>query len=93
MSVEVHEEADGRVLVVNVSGQLTKEDYERFVPDVDRRIVQHGHVRILQYQGLHLNPRRRVDPVYATIDGTAGGGRVARLVVAGQVHGEIWCRR
>jgi SpoIIAA-like len=49
MSVDVHEEADGRVLVVKVSGQLTKEDYERFVPNIDRLIVQHGHLRILLY--------------------------------------------
>ena len=47
MSVDLHEEADGKVLVVNLSGKLTKEDYQRFVPEVERLIKQHGTVRLL----------------------------------------------
>lgn len=47
MSVSLQEQADGQVLHVSVSGKLTKEDYEQFVPVIERRIAEHGKVRIL----------------------------------------------
>jgi SpoIIAA-like len=47
MAVELHEEAGGKVLVVNLTGKLTKEDYEHFVPEVEKQIAQHGKVRML----------------------------------------------
>jgi hypothetical protein len=46
MSIELHEEAEGKILVVRAAGRLTKQDYERFVPEVDRLIAQHGTIRI-----------------------------------------------
>src|SRR5271163_977751 len=45
MSVELHE--DGKILVVNLTGKLTKEDYERFLPEVERLIKKHGKMRML----------------------------------------------
>jgi len=45
--LELHEEADGKILVVNLSGKLTAEDYKRFVPEVVRLINEHGKIRIL----------------------------------------------
>ena len=47
MAVEIQELSDGRVLLLKVSGKLAKEDYERFVPDVNRLIELHGKIRIL----------------------------------------------
>jgi hypothetical protein len=47
MSVTLQEEAGGKVLVVRLSGKLTKEDYHRFVPEVERLVKQHGKVRML----------------------------------------------
>ena len=47
MSVEFHEEAAGKVLVVKLSGKLVKEDYARFVPEVERLIGEHGKLRML----------------------------------------------
>ncbi len=47
MSVELREGAGGKVLEIKLSGTLTKEDYEHFVPEVDRLIRQHGTVRML----------------------------------------------
>ncbi len=35
------------VLSVKLSGKLTKEDYEHFVPEVEGLIKQHGKIRIL----------------------------------------------
>src|SRR5262245_47306082 len=47
MAVELREEQGGKVLEVRLSGKLAKEDYERFVPEVDRLIKQHGKIRVL----------------------------------------------
>ena len=47
MAMEIQEVSDGRILLLKVSGKLAKEDYERFVPDVDRLIEQHGMIRML----------------------------------------------
>lgn len=47
MALELVEEAGGKVLEVRVSNKLEKADYERFVPEVERLINQHGKIRIL----------------------------------------------
>jgi len=45
--LELHQEADGKILTVQLSGKLHKEDYERFVPEVEAMIKQHGKIRLL----------------------------------------------
>jgi hypothetical protein len=40
-------EADGRILTVSATGTLNREDYERFVPEFERLIKQHGKIRVL----------------------------------------------
>jgi len=47
MALAFREESEGKVLVVRVSGKLAKADYEHFVPETERRIRQHGKIRIL----------------------------------------------
>jgi hypothetical protein len=47
MSVDLHEEAGGRILVIKLSGKLAKEDYEHFLPEVERLIKEHGKLRML----------------------------------------------
>ncbi|HTU16965.1 MAG TPA: STAS/SEC14 domain-containing protein [Gemmataceae bacterium] len=47
MSVELHEEAGGKCLLVQLSGKLTREDYAHFVPEVERLIKQEGKLRML----------------------------------------------
>jgi hypothetical protein len=47
MAVTLHEEANGKILILNLTGKLTKEDYQQFVPHVERLIKQHGKVRML----------------------------------------------
>jgi hypothetical protein len=47
MSIQLHEEEGGKILMVRATGRLSKEDYERFVPEVDRLITQHGKIRVL----------------------------------------------
>ena len=43
----LNEEAGGKILNVKISGKLSKEDYQRFVPDVERLIAVHKQIRIL----------------------------------------------
>jgi len=47
MSIELREEKDGKLLVVCVTGKLVKEDYEQFVPEVNRLVQKHGKINIL----------------------------------------------
>ncbi len=47
MSLVMDEKTVGNVLEVHVTGKLRREDYERFTPEVERLIGQHGKVRIL----------------------------------------------
>ena len=47
MSVELHEEAGGKILILTLSGKIMKEDYALFTPEVDRSVKQYGKVRML----------------------------------------------
>jgi SpoIIAA-like len=47
MPVTLHEQAAGKLLLVRLSGKLTTEDYQRWVPEVERLIVQHAKLRVL----------------------------------------------
>lgn len=47
MSLALHEEADGKILIVKATGKLSKEDYASFVPETERLIQKHGKIRIL----------------------------------------------
>ena len=46
MAVELVESPDGRTLEIQVTGKLTKEDYEHFVPRTEE-LMQEGKVKIL----------------------------------------------
>ncbi len=45
--VSLKETHDGKVLEVQLTGKLTKEDYEQFVPTIERLVAQHGKLRML----------------------------------------------
>lgn len=47
MSVDLHEDSGGRVLLVTLTGQLSKADYLHFTPAVERAIRAHGKLRML----------------------------------------------
>ena len=46
VQLQLQLEADGRILTVSASGTLQREDYERFVPEFERLIKQHGKIRV-----------------------------------------------
>ena len=43
----VDEEVHGKVMELDLHGKLGREDYERFVPETERMIREHGKVRLL----------------------------------------------
>ncbi len=45
--IELVEQQDGKVLEVQITGKLQKNDYEAFVPVVERLIQRHGKLRML----------------------------------------------
>jgi hypothetical protein len=47
MATRLTEKNRGRVLEVAVSGKLTHDDYERFIPAFERLAEQHGKLRVL----------------------------------------------
>ena len=47
MAVQVEERVQGKVIAVEVTGRLDKQDYEQFGPQLDRMIEQHGKIRVL----------------------------------------------
>lgn len=46
-NVEVKKEVGGRLVLVSVSGKLTRFDYEMFVPEIEMEIARFGKVRTL----------------------------------------------
>ena len=46
-TAHVDEQVQGKIMEVNLHGELTREDYERFVPETERLIREHGKIRIL----------------------------------------------
>lgn len=47
MALLINERQSGKVVEVTVSDKLTKADYEKFRPEIEREIQQHGKIRIL----------------------------------------------
>jgi len=47
MSAELKEENGGRLVHVSITGKLSREDYETFIPVVERLISEHGKLRML----------------------------------------------
>ena len=46
MPNQLKDESDGKILVVHVSGKLAKADYVQFAPNFERRLRQHGKLRV-----------------------------------------------
>ncbi len=47
MPIKLQEENGGKMLAVHVTGKLVKSDYEKFVPEFERLVQQHGKLRVL----------------------------------------------
>jgi len=47
MSVKLNEKNEGRLLEVQLNGKIEKEDYEHFVPAVERLVKKYGKIRVL----------------------------------------------
>jgi hypothetical protein len=47
MAVTLNEQSGGKILEVRVSGKLTDEDYQHFVPAFERLVRANGKIRVL----------------------------------------------
>jgi len=47
VAIELHEELDGKILIVSVTGRLTREDYLSFAPKVEQLILRFGKIRLV----------------------------------------------
>jgi|SRR6516164_2338414 hypothetical protein len=47
MAVTLNETSQGTILEVHVMGKLSHDDYEQFVPAFERRLAEHGKIRVL----------------------------------------------
>lgn len=45
--IEIEGNSWQNILTMRISGKLTKEDYERFVPEIEQMMAAHENVRIL----------------------------------------------
>jgi len=46
-AVTLRETNGGKVLEIQLTGKLAKEDYDHFVPEVERLVKTHGKIRVL----------------------------------------------
>jgi len=55
MPIQLNQENAGKILAVRVGGKLAKEDYELFLPELERLLKQHGKRRLLfEVTGFHV---------------------------------------
>jgi hypothetical protein len=47
MAIKLNETNGGKVLEVQVTGKLTHEDYQHFVPEFEGLLKEHGKIRVL----------------------------------------------
>lgn len=47
MAIELNEEVGGKLLIISVTGKLTKEDYKSFIPKVEELILKFGKIRVV----------------------------------------------
>jgi hypothetical protein len=47
MTIQLSEKTATKVLEVRVTGKLAKEDYERFIPEFEKLVREHGKIRVL----------------------------------------------
>ena len=47
MAIQITEKDNGKILEVLGTGKLTHEDYQKFTPEFERLVKQHGKIRVL----------------------------------------------
>ena len=47
MAIKLNEEFGSKLLIISVTGKLTKEDYKSFVPKVEELIQKFGKIRVV----------------------------------------------
>ena len=89
MALFLNESSDNGLLEVKVSGKLTKEDYERFEPAVEKLIANSGKINILFV--MHDFDGWEVGAVWEDIKFAAKHCRdIEKLAMIGEKNWEKW---
>lgn len=89
MAFELTEKKGGKILEVVVSGRLTDEDYQHFVPAFERLARQHGKIHVLfEMSGFHgWDAKAAWDDLKF---GVSHFRDIARLAVVGEKTWQRW---
>jgi len=87
--IEMLDQSKGKVLGMRVSGKLAHQDYERFVPLLEKLIEEHGSVRCLvEMTDLHgIEPRALWDEIKFDV---RHAWQIERCAVVGDRQWEAW---
>jgi hypothetical protein len=89
MAIHVNDSKDGKVIAVDVSGKLTDEDYQRFIPEFGRQAARHQKIRLLfemsQFHGWEV--KAAWDDLKM---GLKHEGQVERIAMVGEKKWQEW---
>ena len=87
--IEILDQSSGKVFGMRVSGKLLHEDYERFVPLLEKLIEDHGSIRCLvELTDLHgIEPRALWDEIKFDVHHAR---QIERCAVVGDKKWEAW---
>jgi uncharacterized protein (DUF1778 family) len=89
MAIQVSESKDGKVIEVAVSGKLTDEDYQQFIPHFEQLAGQNGKIRLLfemtQFHGWEV--KAAWDDLKL---GLKHYGKVERIAMVGEKKWQQW---
>ena len=87
--IEMLDQSSGKVFGMRVSGKIAHQDYERFVPLLEKLIEDHGSVRCLvELTDLHgIEPRALWDEIQFDVHHAR---QIERCAVVGDKKWEAW---
>ena len=90
--VEVLDQSSGKLIGLKVSGKLLHEDYQTFVPMLEKLIEEHGSVRcLIEMTDLHgIEPRALWDEIQFDVHHAR---QIERCAVVGDRTWEAWMTR
>ena len=90
--VEILDQRSGKVFAMRLSGKLLHQDYQKFVPILEKRIEQHGSVRcyleMIEFHGIEL--RALLDEIKFDF---RHAHQIERCAIVGDRAWEAWMTR
>jgi len=91
-TAHVDEEIHGKFLEVDLHGKLGREDYERFLPEIEKMILQHGRISVLVT--MHDFHGWDAGAIWEDVKWNAKHfNQIARLAIVGEKTWHSWMTR